>query len=351
MSLSRRPTLRVVTVVGVLVALVLALGLPGVAAAQSPSPLDPAAPNAALIKRLYDILFWSAAVVFVLVEGLLIYSVVKFGRKSPDEMPVQIHGNTQVEIAWTVAPAFLLLVITFLSWQTMRTTSYIPETADKMVVEVTGRQFLWQFNYPEFGIQTTNEYYVPLGKTIELQMQTPDVNHAYWVPQLGGKTDLIAGRVTKQWFKAEREGTFFGQCAELCGSGHEAMRLEVHVVQPEEFEAWVAEQRGETAGAGGPVNAEELYVAQGCSGCHALSAVGANGAVGPTHDGMGTIATERLADPAYTGEATTAEEYIRESIVNPGVYLVPGYQNIMPAFDKLSEEQLNALVELLAAQK
>jgi cytochrome c oxidase subunit 2 len=354
MSLLRRPHRRVASVLGLVAALVLAFGLPHVAAAQSPAPFDPASTNNELIRRLYDILFWSSGVIFLLVEGLLIYSVVKFGRKSPDEMPVQIHGNTQVEIAWTIAPAFLLVVITFLSYRTMLTTSYLPSQPD-LVIEGVGRQFSWVFTYPEHGITTNNEFYIPLGKTVEIQLSSDAVQHAFWIPQLGGKTDLIPGRVTKHWFKASREGTFKGQCAELCGVGHAQMLMEAHVLQPEEYEAWVASQTGGGAAAELPTDPIELgkvlYTQQGCSGCHALSDLGAAGAVGPTHETMGTVAAERIADPSYTGTATSPEEYIHESIVEPAKYLAPPYTNLMPSFAQLSEEHINALVALLSAQK
>jgi len=199
-------------------------------------------------RDLFNLVLWPAVAVLVLVEGLLVIAVMRFRRKKDDEpLPRQVHGNARLELAWTIAPAVLLLVIAVPTVVAIVDLGRAP-AADALRVDVTGRQWIWQFEYPEFkdaqgkALSVFNELHIPVGREIGAYLHSADVIHSFWVPRLAGKLDVIPGRENRMWFNAKEPGTYSGQCAEFCGLGHAGMRLTVVAETEEEFNAWVQQQ-------------------------------------------------------------------------------------------------------------
>jgi cytochrome c oxidase subunit II len=239
--------------------------------------LDPAGPIARKIDNLVNPVFIVAAVVFVLVEFGVLYLVLKFRQRKdddPDELPGQTHGNTKLEIGWTVLPALLL---GFVAFATLATLFDINDTKDDLTVRVTGQQWWWEFTYDTDGdgeftdedVLTANDLVIPAGQNVGLEITSRDVIHSFWIPRLNGKKDAVPGRRQPLTINADEPGTYVGQCTEFCGLSHAYMRQRVVALPEDEFEAWLDEQQAEAdepsdeAAAAGA----ELFASQ-CSVCH-----------------------------------------------------------------------------------
>ncbi len=191
---------------------------------------------------LWDRMMLLGTIVFVVVEALLIYTMFKFRRREGGPAPRQIHGNAALEITWTAIPA---LILVFLAVPTVRTIfqTQRKEGGNVLTVEVIGHQWWWEFRYPQYGIVTANEVYLPIGKTASFSLRTRDVLHSFWIPQMGGKRDLISNHTNYLWFTPNADLTsdaYNGACAEYCGSSHANMRFRAFTVTPAEFEKWAA---------------------------------------------------------------------------------------------------------------
>jgi len=196
------------------------------------------------IDGLWDRLLLWGTIVFVVVEAGLIYTIIRFRKRPGGEPAKQIHGNALLEITWTVIPAIILVVIAVPTVKTIFETQ-APAPAGSLTIEVTGHQWWWEFHYPEYGVTTANEVYVPVGRTANFVLRTKDVLHSFWVPQLGGKRDLITNKTNMMWFTPNADlGTnaWNGFCVEYCGSSHANMKFRMFTVQPDEFASWVAHQ-------------------------------------------------------------------------------------------------------------
>jgi cytochrome c oxidase subunit 2 len=197
------------------------------------------------IGYLFKILIWLGMIVFVFVEALLIFTIVKYRRREGQRAPEHVHGNTTLEITWTVIPA---LILVFIAVPTVRTIFKTQAKAkpDALQVEVIGHQWWWEFRYPEYGITTANELYLPIGRTVNFKLQTQDVLHSFWIPQLGGKRDLISNHTNYLWYTPDSVGTsgWVGHCVEYCGASHANMRFRAFTVTPQEFQGWVAHMQG-----------------------------------------------------------------------------------------------------------
>jgi cytochrome c oxidase subunit 2 len=277
----------------------LVLALPACAGHYPQSTLKPLGDFARMVDHLLTTTVLWAAVVFVLVEGLLIFVILKFRGRPNDPEPKQIHGNTMVEIVWTMIPALILAMIAVPTVRTIFKSYELPTGPDVVEVEVIGHQWWWEFRYPKEGLVTAGELHVPVGRPVALRMTTADVLHSFWVPQFAAKRDVFPGRNTVLYFRAEVPGNFSGQCAEFCGVQHGRMAYRV-VAQPEaEFEAYLEELRA-TGAPKAPVAAtapadtaakatasstapaapadslaavgEKLFTSKGCIGCHSLDA-------------------------------------------------------------------------------
>lgn len=308
---------------GLVIALcLLALLLAGCSPEHYPqTTLLPRGDFARIVDDLLKTTFRWALLVFVLVEGVLVYAIFRFRGKPGDPEPHQTHGNTVVEIIWTVIPALILAAIAVPTVKAIFLTNATPKNA--LTIEVVGHQWWWEFRYPEYHLTTANEIHVPVGRTVSLRMGTIDVVHSFWVPQFAAKRDVFPNRETRLWFKAEVEGEYPGQCAEFCGIEHARMGYRIRAQKPEEFQAWVAHMQTlgpkpakaasadsvRTASAGArvqkapaapsqdtivaPQGAQyaaggKLFQSKGCVACHSLVAVDApKGMIGPNLANVG----------------------------------------------------------------
>src|SRR5688572_11179504 len=245
------------------------------------------------IDSLWDkLLFWGT-LVFVLVEGILLYTIIRFRRRSDADEPKHVHGNTTLEIAWTVAPAVILV---FIAIPTVRTILRTQARAvpNALEVEVIGHQWWWEFRYPQYTQQTAtgrvdtlvtaNELYLPIGRTVNFALKTKDVLHSFWVPQLGGKRDLIANHTNYLWFTPDSSLTtnvYNGFCAEYCGASHANMRFRTFVVPPAEFDRWTAHQMTPAALAAAPAASPAADTTQRAAGTPVQAAAAPPAAAAP----------------------------------------------------------------------
>ncbi len=256
--------------------------------------LHPRSDFGSAIDRLFtDILGW-AVVVFAIVEALLVYTLIRYRHRPGGPAPKPLHGHTALEIAWTLAPAFILL---FIAVPTMRTIFVTAgeAPASALKVDVVGHQWWWEYRYPDLGIVTASELHVPVGQPVQLSITSADVIHSFWAPGLGGKRDAIPGHVTRIAFRADSTGDYSGQCAEFCGVSHANMRLRVFVDGDAAFQAWVKRQQGGPAPiAKGSLAARgrEVFSRNACIGCHTMAGVPvAKGVVGPNLTHVGSRST------------------------------------------------------------
>ncbi len=295
-------------------------------------------PAADRIWDVYGLIWIGAAIVFVLVEGLLVYTIIRFRRapRTAHGRPVPVHGNTKLEIIWTVIPAIVLVFIAIPTLQIIADLADAPtDKGAPLKVDVIGHQFFFEFSYPELGIKTTNTMHIPTGTVVDISLQSNDVIHSFWVPQLAGKTDLIPGRTNRMWLEATDAGTYHGQCAEFCGLGHALMRFQVEAQAPADFDAWVNEQKNPSAGGG---QGQQLAQSLGCTGCHSVDG---SASVGPTWKGLYDHEV-KLGD----GSTVTADDaYITESILTPNAKVVAGFQALMPSFEgRVTDADIQAII-------
>jgi cytochrome c oxidase subunit 2 len=305
---------------------------------------EPASSSANRIDTLYDVLLICSVPIFVLVMTIAIYSVVRF-RAKPGDMGdgPPIHGNTRLEIIWVTIPFIMVTLLAIYGWYTLDKIE--AKQPNEMVVNVTGQQFTWTFQYPSEKLES-KELVLPVDRPIEFKIHTKDVIHSFWVPQFRLKSDAVPGLTTRIRVTPDKQGNFEVVCAELCGIGHSTMRQFVRVVPASEFKSWVSDQKKAATGGGGGgggakgggPDPEQIFTSAGCSGCHTLAEAGATAKVGPDLGKLGDVDAN----------------FIHTSIVDPNADVTKGYKpNIMPQDfkDKLSKEELDALVKyLLEAQ-
>ena len=295
-----------------------------------------------LMQQLFNFLLGAATVVFVLVEGLLVYSVIRFRRRSGDEgQGAAIHGNTALEVFWTAIPALLVVVIAVYSFRVLSESEAAAE--EPMIVEVIGRQFAWEFRYPELGL-VSSDLHLPVAEPVRFEITSDDVIHSFWVPNFLAKRDATPGQISEFSVTPNEVGIYPVRCAELCGPGHAAMVSQVIVESPEEFQAWAERMASLPSD---PTEAGRLLFGRyGCTGCHVLADAGASGLVGPSLEGIGTRAGSTVA-------GLDAEAYLRQSILEPNAHLVPTYlENLMPGDfgTRIPQNELDLLVTYLAGR-
>jgi cytochrome c oxidase subunit II len=296
---------------------VLALGAVPVALGQSPDnggigPPDSATPSGEAISQLYWFVFAICAVVFVLVESALVLFIIRFRRRrtTPEDAEgPQIHGNTRIEIIWTIIPAVILVGIAVV---VLARSSAVEATAaareDELVVEVQGHQFYWQYVYPD-GQIALDTLVLPVDRPVKLELVSYDVNHSWWVPELTGKRDAIVGRTNVLRFTPEREGVFEGRCAELCGVFHTVMPTTVEVVSASEYESRLGLLSGQDQPGAAQLALGRETWDRVCAKCHGLAG---EGDLGPPVAESGTLVdAEALTELLDEGQDTPdAESYM-----------------------------------------
>jgi cytochrome c oxidase subunit 2 len=318
---------------------VLATALAACAGEYPQSTLHPTADFGEQIDVLFRTIFWWAVGVFVVVESALLFVLVRYRDRRGAADPKRIHGHTLLEVAWTLAPAVVLVFIAVPTIRTIFRTEQAPP-ADALTVEVIGHQWWWEFRYPELGVVTANEMHVPQGRAAVLSMTSADVIHSFWVPKLGGKRDVLPGRTTRIVFTPDSIGEVYGQCAEFCGESHANMRFRVMVDTPEAFAAWTDRQQQPAI----PVDSLEeplrsgaqVYLTKGCLACHTIRGVSA-GVLGPdlTHMGSRTMIASGILPNTPDGLA----RWLRNPLVEK-----PG--SLMPQIP-MTEDEIAMLVAYL----
>ena len=228
---------------------------------------------------LFNVLLWVMVAVFIIVEGVLVYAIVRYRRRPGDAKPPQIHGNTSLEIILTIIPTILVLALGIWSVFTLFAIDKAPEDGpDPLQVNVTGHQWWFEFEYPDAGegkkIITANEMRIPVDRPINISLESDDVIHSFWVPKLAGKLDMVPTHVNKMWFQADSDKitedlpvTLYGQCAELCGLSHALMRFRVTVMEQNDFDSWVAAYGAPPAISDKAKAGQQLFAAN-CTLCH-----------------------------------------------------------------------------------
>jgi cytochrome c oxidase subunit 2 len=288
-----------------------------------------------------------SGVVFVVVAGLITYSVVRFrvpvGEQRPE--PPQVYGSAQVEAAWTAVPLIIIIVLMLATGRVIYEVQAASAPPNAVEVTVVGKQWWWEIRYPKLGVVTANEVHVPVSDAVTrrptfLTLESADVAHSFWVPRVAGKTDLIPNRTTRMWVEPHEAGTFLGQCAEYCGTQHTLMLLRVIAEPPEAFARWVQQQR-QTAAAepADPAAAagRRVFLGTICASCHAVAGTDANGRYGPDLTHLMSRAT------IGAGTAPNTPAQLRAWIRNPDD-LKHGV--LMPAM-QIDEAYLHQLVEYL----
>jgi len=301
-----------------------------------------ASTRAVLVDQLFRAVFGTATVIFLIVEGALVYAVLRFQRRPDDQSDaVPVHGHAALEVVWTLIPTVLATVIGVYSFQVLAKIE--TPGANPMVVEVTARQFSWEFYYPELDL-TSAELHLPVNQPIRFQIGSEDVIHSFWVPAFRAKRDATPGQISELSIQPSEIGRYPVRCAELCGPGHAGMVTEVIVETNLDFETWVQSQLAIPTD---PIEAGRFLLTRyGCLACHTLTDAGATGVVGPVLDGIGERAGTRVA-------GLDAEGYIRESILRPSALVVPGFQDglMPPNFgQRISQQELDILVNYLLGQ-
>ena len=309
-----------------------------------PNIFEPHSTPAESIFRLSLFVLFITGVIFLVVSSLLTYVVVKFRNRVANGAgePAQVYGSTQIELAWTVIPILIVVVLFLATARVIHAIQDAPRPAAALEVTAVGHQFWWEFRYPGRGIITANELHIPVSDPAHsrptfLKLLSADTDHSFWVPQLAGKTDLIPNRVNEMWVDPQRTGIYLGQCAQYCGTQHAKMLLQVSVDSPEAFEAWVHAQQQPANRSEKAISGRRVFEATACVNCHAIGGTGATGRFGPdlTHlMSRSTIAS---------GAALNTPENLRLWIQNPDA-IKPG--SLMPAM-KLSDADLDALVRYL----
>jgi cytochrome c oxidase subunit 2 len=240
------------------------------------------------ILSVYSIITWACAFIAIVVSVALAIILLRFReRPGADGLPRQIRGHTALELAWTIAPALVLLVIAIPTIQVVFRTQGAAAPPNALQVTVRGWQWWWEFRYPGLDVVTANELRLPVGRPVVFTLDGPDVIHSFWVPQLGGKRDVVPGRLNRITLTPDRAGEYWGQCAEFCGASHANMGLRVIVEEPAAFDRWVAAQTAPPPEPdGAAAEGKAIYVRSACVGCHTIRGVSA-GALGPdlTHFG------------------------------------------------------------------
>jgi cytochrome c oxidase subunit 2 len=339
-------------------------------AAESPnhnlSIFDPASPPAESIRNLSILVLAITGFIFVVVEGILIYSIVRFRRRAAggSAEPPQVYGSKPIEIAWTAAPALVVFVLVLVSARTLWEVNVPPpqprEGDNTLFVTVVGRQWWWEYTYEHYNgkpirgigpdgretdlpVITANELHIPASeedvpRLVYLTLKSADVCHSFWVPRLAGKTDCIPGRVNSMWFQTDRPGLYVGQCAEYCGMQHANMLLRVVVDSPRDFENWLANEAKGQKPPPSEDRSARAFFAQSCVNCHRVRGTSARGSYAPdlTH----LMSRQTLA----SGMVPNTPENLRAWVADPQK-IKPGC--LMPAFGLSDRERDNIVRYLL----
>src|ERR1700730_11256376 len=308
-----------------------------------PSIFKPESTPADSIYGLSLLVLAITGLIFVIVFGLIAYAATKFRRRSEDgREPPQVYGSNQIELAWTVIPVLIVLVLFLATTRVIHAIQDARMPKGAIQVTVIGHQFWWEFRYPTLGVVGANELHVPVSDPSHptptfLNLLSADTDHSFWVPRLAGKTDLIPNRINHMWIEPHETGVYLGQCAQYCGTQHAKMLLRVYVDSPEQFEQWVQKEKTPAVVSNSAEQGRQIFEPTACMNCHAIAGTVANGRFGPdlTH----LMSRETIA----AGAAQNTPANLRLWIQKPDA-IKPG--SLMPAME-LHDRELDAVTAYL----
>jgi cytochrome c oxidase subunit 2 len=311
------------------------------------TPTNIFVPASTPAKSIFDLSLFVLAVtgaIFLVVFVLLLYSIVRFRKKGNDDgrEPPQVYGSNQVEMAWTIIP---ILIVVALFMATARVIALVQKTSlpgNAIAVTAIGHQFWWEYRYPRLGVVTANELHLPVSDPVHptatfITLLSADTDHSFWVPRLGGKTDLIPNHPNSMWIDPQETGVYLGQCAQYCGTQHAKMLLRVYVQSKNDFDLWIHQQRQPASANEAVAQGQRIFETTACINCHTVSGTVANGRFGPD------LTHLMSRDTIAAGAAPNTPENLRLWIRNPNA-IKPG--SLMPAM-QLDERELDALTAYL----
>ena len=305
------------------------------------------APATTPAKTIFGLSMFVLAVtglIFTTVAALLVYSVVKFrgNASNAGREPAQVYGSTQIELAWTVIPVLIVIVLFLATARVIHAIQDAPEPPSALEVTVIGHQYWWEFRYPKLGIVTANELHIPVNEPGHptptfLQLLSADTDHSFWVPEIASKTDLVPNHPNRMWMDPQRTGIFLGQCAQYCGIQHAKMLLRVSVDGPEDFAAWVHTQQQPAVEDATAAAGRRVFERNACMNCHTITGTAANGRFGPDLTHLMSRAT------IAAGAAQNTRDNLRLWVKDPSAIK---HGSLMPAM-QLSDADLDAVVSYM----
>jgi cytochrome c oxidase subunit 2 len=309
------------------------------------------APDSTPADQIFGLSMFVLAVtgtIFAIVFGLLLYAAIKFRKRANDDLrePLQIYGSDQLELAWTVIPVLIVIVLFMTSARVIHSVQDARRPPGTIEVTVIGHQFWWEYRYPQYGFVTANELHVPVSDPAHptptfLTLLSADTDHSFWIPRLAGKTDLIPNHPNSTWIDPHETGLYLGQCAQYCGTQHAKMLLRASVDSRADFDHWVKAQqqiaRDETALGPEAIEGRRVFNATACINCHSIAGTAAEGHFGPdlTH----LMSRETIA----SGIASNNAVELRRWVQNPAA-IKPG--SLMPSMN-LTDKELDEVTAYL----
>lgn len=322
----------------------------GTAFAEPARPFSPTnifAPASTPAKSIFGLSLFVLAVtgaIFLVVFALLLYSVVKFRKQRNDDgrEPPQVYGSNQVELAWTIIPILIVVALFMATARVIAVVQKTPLPSNAIAITAIGHQFWWEYRYPDLGVVTANELHVPVSDPVHptptfIKLLSADTDHSFWVPRLGGKTDLIPNHPNSMWIDPQETGVYLGQCAQYCGTQHAKMLLRVYVQSKDDFDRWIQQQRQSASVNGAVSQGQRIFETTACINCHKVSGTVANGRFGPD------LTHLMSRDTIAAGAAPNTAQNLRLWIRNPNA-IKPG--SLMPAME-LNEKDLDAVTAYL----
>ncbi len=319
-------------------------------AAASKSPLSPTnifAPVSTPSQWIFELsrfVLLVTGMIFLVVFSLLAYAVVKFRKRRAGDTrePAQVYGSTQLELAWTVIPVLIVVVLFLATARVIASIQNATRPSTAIDVTVIGHQYWWEYRYPSLGVVTANELHIPVSDPAHptptfLTLLSADTDHSFWVPRLAGKTDLIPNHPNRMWVDPHETGLYLGQCAQYCGTQHAKMLLRVYVQTRDEFDLWIRQQSQPAQLNGAVPEGRRIFEQTACINCHAVAGTAANGTFGPDLTHM------MSRDTIASGAAPNTPDNLRRWIRDPSVFK-PGCK--MPAMG-LSDPEINAVSQYL----
>lgn len=284
----------------------------------------PASTPAQSILDLSRFVLEITAAIFLVVATLLTYAVVKFRKRktSDGREPAQVYGSTQLELAWTVIPVLIVVVLFLAAARVIASIQNAPKPDNAVEVTVIGHQFWWEFRYPSLKVVTANELHIPVSDPAHptptfLTLLSADTDHSFWVPRLAGKTDLIPNHPNSMWMDPHETGLFLGQCAQYCGTQHALMLLRVYVESRQDFDRWILEQRRPAHTQSRISEGQRIFETTACVNCHTIAGTAAKGTFGPdlTH----LMSRQTIASGAVKNTLGTLTAWIyNPDLIKPG---------------------------------